>query len=99
VSLGAHEAYAAGMGLLDSVKKLTKNKDAILKTKDKIVQGVDKATDFVDKKTGGKYADKLKKVDEAAAKLGDKSGDKNVGDTNVGDTNVGGRPSDPTPES
>lgn len=60
------------MGLMDSAKKLAKNKDAILKNKDKIAQGLDKATDAIDKKTGGKYADKLKKVDEAAAKIAGK---------------------------
>jgi len=53
------------MGLMDSAKKLAKNKD-------KIAAGVNKATGLIDKKTGGKHSDKLKKVDEAAAKVAGK---------------------------
>jgi hypothetical protein len=56
------------MGLLNK-KNLTKAKDLALKNKDKVAAGVHKATETVDKKTGGKYADKLKKVDDAAAKF------------------------------
>lgn len=52
------------MGLMDSAKKLAKNKDQMAK----IAKGVDKATDVIDKKTGGKHKDKLQKVDEAVAK-------------------------------
>jgi MT0933-like antitoxin protein len=48
------------MGILDSAKKLTKNKA-------KIAEGVDKATDLIDKKTGGKHHDKLQQLDDAAA--------------------------------
>lgn len=39
------------------------------KSGDKIASGVDKATDKIDKKTGGKYHDKLEKVDKLASKL------------------------------
>jgi hypothetical protein len=53
------------MGILDSAKKLTKNKA-------KIAEGVDKATDLIDKKTGGKHHDKLQKIDDAAAKAAGK---------------------------
>lgn len=53
------------MGIMDTAKKLTKNKA-------KIAEGVGKATDLIDKKTGGKHSDKLKKVDEAAAKIAGK---------------------------
>jgi hypothetical protein len=60
------------MGLMDSAKKLAKHKDKVLQNKDKIADGVGKATDFVDKKTGGKHSDKLKKVDDAAAKFAGK---------------------------
>lgn len=56
------------MGLMDSVKKLAKNKDQVAK----IAKGVDKATDAIDKKTGGKHADKLQKIDAAAAKVASK---------------------------
>jgi len=47
-----------------------KAKKLALDNKDKVAESVNKATDFVDKKTGGKHTDKLKKVDEAAAKFG-----------------------------
>jgi MT0933-like antitoxin protein len=52
------------MGLMDSVKKLAKNKNQVAK----VAAGVDKATDLIDKKTGGKHHDKLQKVDDAVAK-------------------------------
>ena len=54
------------MNMLNSAKKFA------MKNKDKIASGVEKATDAIDKKTGGKHADKLKKVDEAAAKFSGK---------------------------
>ena len=63
------------MGLLDKLKKnkmAGKAADMAAKSGDKIVSGVDKATDMVDKKTGGKYHDKLEKVDNAVAKGIDK---------------------------
>ncbi len=68
------------MGLLDMFKKnkvAGKAAGMAAKSGDKIVAGVDKATDMVDKKTGGKYSDKLDKVDDAVAKGIDKlDGDK-----------------------
>ena len=54
------------MNMLNSAKKFA------MKNKEKIAAGVDKATDVIDKKTGGKHTDKLKKVDEAAAKFSGK---------------------------
>jgi hypothetical protein len=51
------------MSLLNTAKKLA------LKNKDKVASGVNKATDVIDKKTGGKHTDKLKKLDNAAAKF------------------------------
>jgi hypothetical protein len=54
------------MNMLNSAKKFA------MKNKEKIAAGVDKATDVIDKKTGGKHADKLKKVDDAAAKFSGK---------------------------
>jgi hypothetical protein len=54
------------MNMLNSAKKFA------MKNKEKIAAGVDKATDVIDKKTGGKHSDKLKKVDDAAAKFSGK---------------------------
>lgn len=60
------------MGLLDKAKNM------ISKNPTKIVEGIDKATDMIDEKTGGKYSDKLNKIDETVAdKLG---GDMNIVD-------------------
>ncbi len=56
------------MGLLNK-KNIDKAKTLFDKNKDKIAPAVTKATSAVDKKTGGKYTDKLKKVDEAAGKI------------------------------
>lgn len=56
------------MGLF-SKRNLDKAKRLAEKNAAKIAQGVDKATDAVNKKTGGKYADKLEKVDQAAHKF------------------------------
>ena len=71
------------MSLKDNLNKLNKIADkakvVVEKSGDKIAEGVDKATDMVDKKTGGKYHDKLEKVDQLAAKL-DKKDDKAAGD-------------------
>jgi len=47
-------------------------KNFALKNKDKVAAGVDKATTVIDKKTGGKHTDKLRKLDEAAAKFAGK---------------------------
>ena len=61
------------MALKDNLGKLaSKAKVVAEKSGDKIASGVDKATDKIDKKTGGKYRDKLEKVDNLASKL-DKS--------------------------
>ncbi len=63
------------MGLFDKFKKSTdKAKDLVESQGDKIADGVDKATDLVDDKTGGKYTDKLEKVDDMADKLRDDEG-------------------------
>jgi hypothetical protein len=56
------------MGLLNK-RTLNKAKDLAMKNKEKIATGVSKATDTIDKKTGGKHADKLKKLDDAASKF------------------------------
>ena len=69
------------MGAFDKFKD--KAKDLVENQGDKIADGVDKATDFIDDKTGGKYTDKLDKVDEMAAKL-DKSDDDDEGEAEVG---------------
>ena len=47
-------------------------KNFALKNKDKVAAGVDKATSVIDKKTGGKHTDKLRKLDDAAAKFAGK---------------------------
>ena len=61
------------MSLKDNLAKVAgKAKVVAEKSGDKIASGVDKATDKIDKKTGGKYHDKLEKVDKLASKL-DKS--------------------------
>ena len=56
------------MGLLNK-KTIDKAKRMAYKNKDKIADTVNKATDKIDAKTGGKHADKLKKLDDAAAKF------------------------------
>lgn len=56
------------MALLNK-KNIDKAKSLAFKNKDKISSTVTKATDKIDAKTGGKYADKLKKVDDAAKKF------------------------------
>ena len=61
------------MGLFDK-RNINKAKQLAEKNAAKLAKGVDKATDTVNKKTGGKYADKLQKVDEAANKFARKSG-------------------------
>ena len=63
------------MSLKDNLGKIAgKAKVVAEKSGDKIASGVDKATDKIDQKTGGKYKDKLDKVDKLTAKL-DKSAD------------------------
>ncbi|ORI26104.1 antitoxin [Rhodococcus sp. 1168] len=55
------------MSFADSLKGLIdKGQKAAAENSDKIEQAVDKAGDFVDKKTGGKYADQVDKVQDAA---------------------------------
>lgn len=55
------------MSFADSLKGLIgKGQKAAIENSDKIEQAVDKAGDFVDKKTGGKYADQVDKVQNAA---------------------------------
>jgi hypothetical protein len=55
------------MSAFDKFKDKAKG---LIETKgDKIAEGVDKATDIIDDKTGGKFTDKLEKVDEMAKKL------------------------------
>ena len=63
------------MGLFDKAKKAAEEHG------DKIADGVDKATDMIDDKTGGKFTDKLEKVDELAEKhLGDDDGESDSGE-------------------
>lgn len=50
------------MGLFSRAKKAAKEHG------DKVADGVDKATDAVDDKTGGKFTEKLDKVDDLAEK-------------------------------
>jgi hypothetical protein len=58
------------MSLKENLGKIAgKAKVVAEKSGDKIASGVDKATDKLDKKTGGKYHDKLEKVDKLASKL------------------------------
>jgi hypothetical protein len=58
------------MSLKENLGKIAgKAKVVAEKSGDKIASGVDKATDKIDKKTGGKYHDKLEKVDKLASKL------------------------------
>lgn len=51
-----------------------KAKDVASKSKDKVAEGVGKATGVIDDKTGGKYSDHLKKVDDVVGKVTGKSG-------------------------
>ena len=69
------------MSLKDNLGKIAgKAKVVAEKSGDKIASGVDKATDKIDKKTGGKYHDKLEKVENLASKL-DKSKEGEAGAT------------------
>lgn len=57
------------MGFADNLKGMVdKGKDLAAENSDKIDDVVDKAGDFIDNKTGGKYSDKIDKVQEAAKK-------------------------------
>lgn len=61
------------MGLLNNVRKLAtpqniaKAKGLAAKNADKITGGVSKATDAIDKRTGGRYRDKLDRVEDTVA--------------------------------
>jgi hypothetical protein len=67
------------MGLLNNVRKLAtkeniaKAKGAAAKNADKITGTVEKATSTIDQKTGGKYRDKLDKVEDTVARNLDKA--------------------------
>ncbi|WP_037161584.1 antitoxin [Rhodococcoides fascians] len=57
------------MGFADNLKGIVdKGKELAAENSDKIEDVVDKAGDFIDDKTGGKYADKVDKVQDAAKK-------------------------------
>lgn len=62
------------MGLLQNVKKLAskeniaKAKGMAAKNADKITGTVEKATTTIDEKTGGKYRDKLDKLEDTVAR-------------------------------
>ncbi|OZE86159.1 hypothetical protein CH304_04550 [Rhodococcus sp. 15-649-1-2] len=57
------------MGFADNLKGIVdKGKELAAENSDKIEDVVDKAGDFIDDKTGGKYADKVDKAQEAAKK-------------------------------
>ena len=62
------------MGFADNLKGMVnKGKDLAAENSDKIDGAVDKAGDFIDNKTGGKYADKIDKVQDAAKNAVDKN--------------------------
>ena len=62
------------MGFADNLKGMVnKGKDLAAENSDKIDGAVDKAGDFIDNKTGGKYSDKIDKVQDAAKKAVDKN--------------------------
>lgn len=64
------------MGMMDKLNEAKdKAQDLVESQGDKIADGVDKATDLIDDKTGGKFTDKLDKVDDLADKLRDDEGD------------------------
>lgn len=57
------------MGFADNLKGIVdKGKNLAAENSDKIEDVVDKAGNFIDDKTGGKYADKVDKVQDAAKK-------------------------------
>ena len=57
------------MGFADNLKGMVdKGKNLAAENADKIDDVVEKAGDLIDNKTGGKYADKIDKVQEAAKK-------------------------------
>ncbi|KAA0927764.1 antitoxin [Rhodococcus sp. IEGM 1401] len=57
------------MGFADNLKGMVdKGKDLAAENSDKIDDVVEKAGDFIDNKTGGKYSDKVDKVQDAVKK-------------------------------
>lgn len=57
------------MSFADNLKGIVdKGKDLAAENADKIDDVVDKAGDFIDSKTGGKFADQIDKVQDAAKK-------------------------------
>lgn len=50
-----------------------KAKDLVEKNIDKVEAAIDKAGDFVDEKTGGKFAETVNKVQDAAKNAADKA--------------------------
>lgn len=79
------------MGLMDRAKKLAskqnvdKAKGLVAKNADKISGAVDKATSSVDKRTGGKYRDKLDKLNDTVDRNLEKARDEGDGDGTAGD--------------
>jgi hypothetical protein len=88
------------MSLKDNLAKVAgKAKVVAEKSGDKIASGVDKATDKIDKKTGGKYHDKLEKVDNLASKL-DKTKEADAGAAAAdADAPEAAAPTESTPEA
>jgi hypothetical protein len=88
------------MGLLDNVKKLAskeniaKAKGMVAKNSDKISDTVEKATSTIDQKTGGKYRDKLDKVEDTVARNLEKA--KEEGEDPGTDNPAPGGPAGPT---
>lgn len=63
------------MGLLRNLRRFApKAKQLAEDNADKISENVDKVTDKINERTGGKYRDKLDKVDDAAKKFAERSG-------------------------
>jgi hypothetical protein len=90
------------MGLLNNVRKLAskeniaKAKGVAAKNADKITGTVEKATSTIDKKTGGKYRDKLDKVEGTVARNLEKAKDEGEDpDTGPADGTPPGGPAGP----
>lgn len=84
------------MGLLNA-RNIAKAKALADRNKDKIAASVTKATDAIDKKTGGKHADKLKKIDDAAKKyagLDDQAAEKITESKPASDDSAAGEPAE-----
>ena len=80
------------MGLMRNVKKLAskqnidKAKGMAAKNADKITGTVGKATSKIDQRTGGKYRDKLDKVEDSVARSLEKAKDEGDGTGTGGPT-------------